>query len=74
MIKTGELIGMYHNLTNARSTIEKELRERLSWQDLNDIGLKVSAIIKYRDESNPRVSLTEAKQAVESHEKRHGVY
>jgi len=66
-MKTLELIDMYKSLNRARYSIENELMERLSWEDLYTFGLTLAAIRKFRETSNPPVSLIDAKKAIEKH-------
>ena len=66
-MKTYDLIDMYKSLSRARNTIENELIQRLSWEDLYTFGLTLAAIRKFRETSNPPVSLIDAKKAIEKH-------
>lgn len=65
-MRTIELIELYKNLNSATKKVSDELRKRLDWEELYTLGFAVQAIIKYRD-ANPKISLLEAKKAVEKH-------
>ena len=62
-----ELVEMYRSLTRMRSSIENELIERLTWEDLYTLGLTLAAIRKYRNAQNPPISLVQAKNEVEQY-------
>jgi len=62
-----ELVEIYRDLTRARSVIEQELMDRLDWKDLYTLGLTISAIRKYREKSDPPITLIQAKEAIEKH-------
>ena len=63
-METADLISTYKQLEAAKNAIRKELEDRLSWEELLEAGLKVEAIIKYKDLY--KTSVADAKKFIDS--------
>ena len=65
-LRKNQLLSLYNSTSKFYYSLQEELVDIMTWQELYDAGLKVPAIIKYR-KLNPSLSLTEAKNFVENY-------
>lgn len=68
-MNTLDLLDLYRSAGKVRELVSKELENRLSYMELYELGLTISAIHKYRKQY-PNLTLVEAKKAIENQHNR----